>query len=165
MVACGVSTDSRVASCSIGSTAPDGSIFHSNTEHRNQVQRNQFQDLLYPTSIRPFENIIDNFGELFGQQRRNGIADLMVLLGASALEKIVVREGLNSFRFANGQAPATTNLLPGLQKPVQVAADCIIRALLFFGVQVSGRAGHPPPRNPAIPPPDPHHELPRLPYL
>jgi hypothetical protein len=45
--------------------------------------------------LAPLKNIPHHLGELLCQQRRNGIADLMVLLGAPTLEKIVVRESLN----------------------------------------------------------------------
>ena len=75
---------------------------HSNIGHWNQVQRNQLQDLLCSHLFsQPTENLIDNFSQFLRQQRRNGIANLMVLLGAPALKKIVVREGLNARRFTH----------------------------------------------------------------
>lgn len=43
---------------------------------------------------------------LFRQERRDGIADLCVLLRPVALKKIVVREGLQACNLSNGKAPA-----------------------------------------------------------
>jgi len=79
----------------------------SNTKHRHQERCNHPTHFLRSYLIpHPLENVIDNFGKLPGQQRRNRIADLMVLLRAPALEKIVVRESLDSYCFTHDQISA-----------------------------------------------------------
>ena len=54
----------------------------------------------------PLQQVGDYFGYLIREQGRHGIAHLIVLFGAVALKEVVVREGLETGRFADGQAAA-----------------------------------------------------------
>ena len=47
-----------------------------------------------------------NLCNLMSKKRRDGIADLTILLGAWTLEKVIVRKRLESCRFSNRQASA-----------------------------------------------------------
>ena len=48
----------------------------------------------------------DNFGDLVRQQGGHGVADLVILLRARPLKKVIVRERLQPRRLADGQAAA-----------------------------------------------------------
>lgn len=56
-----------------------------------------------------------------GEEGRDGISDLDILLGAVAAEQIVVREGLKSSRFPNREASALHWIR--VNKVVSVLAD------------------------------------------
>ena len=51
-------------------------------------------------------NTIDYLGQLQRQQRRHGVADLMILIRPWAFKKVVVRKCLQSCRFSNRKATA-----------------------------------------------------------
>ena len=50
------------------------------------------------------KQIINNVRDLPGQQGRHGIADLVILLRATSLEKVVIREGLQARRLPHCEA-------------------------------------------------------------
>lgn len=50
------------------------------------------------------EQFSNNFGDLVRKKGWNCVADLVVLLGARALEEIVIRKGLEAGGFADGKA-------------------------------------------------------------
>jgi hypothetical protein len=53
----------------------------------------------------------DNFGDLPGQERGHGVANLLVLFGTGSFEEIVVRERLDAGRLPDGEAAALSGVV------------------------------------------------------
>src|ERR1035441_9594998 len=63
----------------------------------------------------------DDARDLHRQVRWNGVSDLAILVGARALEEVVVWKGLDSRGFTDGPAPALCGIV--MNKVVAVLAD------------------------------------------
>ena len=68
----------------------------------------------------------NNVGQLCGKKRRDGVADLMILLGLVSLEEVIVRKGLQPRCFAHGQRATLCNIIVDEMMPIfcNMAGDC-----------------------------------------